>query len=244
MPTAKLPLSVLIVTHRFDERFDQCLESVSWAQEILVASSLTPPSGPRPYKLVVAPPVVNFAAARNGLLAKATQPWVLCLDSDEVLPAGSAALVEKLMSDTSVAGYSMGRRDMFWGRWVTHGEVGQFKQIRMAQKGRIRFSRPVHEEPAIKGQIKRSGLVIDHYPHPTLKEFIDSVTRYSQMEAAFRRSKGQTSGILSLLTYPIGKFLHSYLWLRGWQDGVAGLAYAVVMSIHSYSVRIMTCEKS
>jgi hypothetical protein len=244
-PSTTLPVSVLIVTHRFDERLLECLESTSWARERLILTTTTQPKTtlPRDIQLTRIAHIDDFSQARNSLLARASQDWVLCIDSDEVLPAGSGEQIAKLISERRISGFSMKRRDWFWGRWVRHGEVGQFNQVRLAKRGRIRFSRPVHEVPSISGVVTDSDITLNHYPHPTLSEFLASVTWYASLEAAYRLKRGLQPSYFQMVVFPPGKLFYAFLWWGGWRDGAAGLAYSVMMSIHSILVRIMMLEQ-
>lgn len=223
------PLSVIIITHRQDQRFHQCLATVQFAPEIIV---VTPPG-----------PITDFARERNQALAKATQPWVLFIDSDEVLTPSSITTLNKLTSQTKVKAFWIKREDYFLGQKLKWGEVGSHWQLRLGQRNAIRFSRPIHEQTQVQGTSQKSALVIKHFPHPSIDQFLSKIINYSTQEAEYRYSIQQRFHIWQLML-PFAKFIFNYFLKLGFLDGFRGLTYALIMSIHSLSVRSQLYEKN
>src|SRR5687768_4608513 len=110
----KLPISVIVLTNRADERLRKCLSSVQWASEVLVIDDATGTDwsgweakfGCRVRKQDQ--PLTNFAQARNQAIQKATQPWVFFIDSDEVVTPASVSEIERVIH-TEVDGVEVAR---------------------------------------------------------------------------------------------------------------------------------------
>jgi glycosyltransferase involved in cell wall biosynthesis len=246
----RLPISVLIMTHRVDSLLTEVLQSVAWAAEIIIAD-YTSGTDWQDLKAQFGVQIVkgskekitDFGAARNRLLKEATQPWVLFLDSDEVVQPFPLTQLQVLIAQPQVAAATLRRIDIFHGQPLQHGEVGQVHVTRLARRAAIRFARPVHEVPEIEGQVIASELVIWHYAHDSVTEFLQSVAEYSRLEANSRPLPNVVQLWLEFWWWPLGKFLVNYGLKAGYKDGWRGLAYALLMSIHSLSVRAFLVER-
>lgn len=249
LETSRLPVSVLILTQRQGEIFDQVLNSIHWAAEIIVAdygSHLEWTSYKQQFPLRVikeTSPIIDFAIARNRLLKEATQPWVLFLDSDEVLQPFDLTTFQVLLAQPNVAGATVRRVDMFRGQPLHHGEVGNVHLLRLARKPTIHFERPVHEVAVVEGTVVKSELVLWHYAHPSISDFLRKVGEYARMEAHHRSLPSWPQLWLELWLWPWGKFVVNYLLKSGYKDGWRGLTYALMMTVHSLSVRAFLVER-
>lgn len=245
----RLPVSVLIMTHRIDAVLTQVLESVHWAAEIIVADygnqlEWAPLKKQFPLQVIKETgPITDFAIARNRLLKEAAQPWVLFLDSDEVLQPFDQTQLQLLLSQPQVAAATLQRLDIFKDQPLRHGEVGNVQLIRLARKATIHFERPVHEIPVVTGTVVKSELVLWHYAHPSINQFLQAVGEYARMEAYHRPLPSWFQLWLELWLWPWGKFLVNYLFKAGYKDGWRGLTYALMMTVHSLSVRAFLVER-
>lgn len=232
MKTATVPLTVIILTHRRDGRFKQAVASAAWANEILVADYSKKP------------PISNFAVTRNKLLKQAKNDWVFFLDSDELIEEKSWPHLETLIRDAQLEGVFVRRRDVFHGRLLRFGETGNTWLLRLMRKRAARFSRPVHEVAAVSGKTRRSRITLTHFAHVNITEFLQDITHYAQLEAEYQTDRQLPSFLLGLkiIVYPKGKFFANYFLKLGFLDGWQGLAYAVIMSLHSVFVRVFAYE--
>ena len=195
------------------------------------------------------PGITDFAAARNGELAKAKTParsasstadaggdWVLFLDADETLsPELEAEIASILNLEPSIySAYSIPRLDTFLGRELRHGEPGHTRLVRLARKDFGHWVRPVHEVWQGHGRVGQLQNPLLHRSHPTISAFLDKINRYSTLEAEYRHSQGIKSSLFKIALYPIAKFKWNYLFKLGFLDGVPGTIMAIMMSFHSY----------
>jgi glycosyltransferase involved in cell wall biosynthesis len=198
----------------------------------------------------------DFASQRNYGLEKATGDWVLFIDGDEVVNKELRSEISRFQSDPSsrkntktrdemqkITAFRIKRRDIWWGRELKFGEIRKIRQtglIRLMRKNSGKWAGKVHERFQVKSQkskVKSLKYYINHYPHPTLKEFLSEINFYSTLRAKELLQQGKKTNIMEIILYPFGKFILTYFLKLGFLDGPAGFVYAFMMSFHSFLVR-------
>jgi glycosyltransferase involved in cell wall biosynthesis len=190
----------------------------------------------------------DFAAQRNFGLEKASGEWILFLDADEEVSPDLKEEIKEVIRYASLerddlVGFYIKRRDFFWGREVKFGEVLKVRQkgiLRLIKKGFGQWQGKVHEKFKIENRKLKIGKLknfINHYPHPTIKEFLQEINFYSSLRANELFSQGKKTNILEIIFYPLFKFILNYFIYLGFLDGPPGFVYAFMMSFHSFLVR-------
>lgn len=178
----------------------------------------------------------DFAAQRNFGLSKVKGDWVVFVDSDEVVATELAEEIQKSIT-LKYDGFYMKRRDVLWGKELRHGETNGVRLLRLAKKNAGRWERTVHEVWDVEGTLGELVHPLLHYPHPDVAQFLDSINRYSTLNARVFYSQGKRSNVFEIVAYPVGKFLHNYIWRLGFLDGTPGTIVALMMSFHSFLTR-------
>lgn len=231
-------LSVVIVTLNEEERLRACLESVAWADEIVVVDSesqdKTVQIAREMTDHVFVRPWPGFAAQKNFAIAQASGEWILSLDADEtVSPALRADIERVLRGQGRAAGYAVPRRNVFWGAWVRHGGLYPDWQMRLFQRGRGTFSaRAVHESLAIDGPVERLAGHLEHRSYRDVQDFLARANRYSSLAAEEWLASGRRVRTSDVLTRPLGRFLSMYVARGGFLDGWRGLLLAVLYAYY------------
>jgi glycosyltransferase involved in cell wall biosynthesis len=250
MPTgskAKLPISVIILVHRVDDRLERAIASVQFAEQILLVdqgnqTNTNALKKKFQFEKVTLPaqPVdnFNFAELRNQSLEHATQSWIFFLDSDEVVTPESYQPLANLITNPELNSAYIRRKDIFYGKELKWGEVRNQWLLRIGRKQSLKFLRPVHEVSMPNGNQARSAVTVLHYSHNSIKEFIDKVTFYAKIDAYHRFDYHDTFELWELVLLPPAKLFYNYIVLLGILDGWRGLVYAIVMSLHSLFVRV------
>jgi glycosyltransferase involved in cell wall biosynthesis len=246
--SSKLPLSVIILAHQADERLAAALESVQFAQDVLVvvntSEDLVSPLRTH-YSFQMLPwntPITDFSHVRNTALKQAQHDWVLFLDSDEVVKVDSVSEIAARLQNPTAAAYGVRRSDIFHGRQLDYGEAGQQLLVRMGHKDKMQFTGTVHEVAQIDGAMEPTSIEILHHSHPSISEFISKVSRYSY-QVAQERTTTFPRLLFEILFFPPGKFLYGLFIQGGIADGWHGIVYAFCMSLHSLLVRVYQYEK-
>src|SRR5207245_427872 len=146
-------------------RIRRCLESVRWADEIVVVDQHSADGTPaicREYgaRVVTRDMLAGFGDQKNFALAQATQPWILSLDADEeVTPALRREIETAVASPGEHAGFRMPRLTSYLGRFIRHCGWYPSPVLRLARPGPPRFTEAlVHEEPLVNGPVGDLGV--------------------------------------------------------------------------------------
>lgn len=197
-----VPVSVIVPVKNEGHQLARCLESVRWADEIIVVDSASADDtvavaercGAR---VVQFSPQGCWPKKKNWALEHVPfrHEWVLLLDADEVLQPAAQAEIARLVTaaDPAVRGYWINRRFFFMGRWLRHSYYPNWN-LRLFQHRFGRFERltsgdtesgdvEVHEHVVIDGATARMQAELDHYAFPTIADFVEKHNRYSNWEA-------------------------------------------------------------
>lgn len=178
--------------------------------------------------------ITDFSKVRNHELHGSSTDWVFFLDSDEQLNPGLEQEIAKAIKSTIYSAYYLKRQDMFLGQTLKFGETANVKLIRLARRDFGIWQRPVHESWVGKGRVGELKNPILHHPHKSISNFLAKINKYSTIEAGYRFEKNVHPTLLQVIFYPPAKFLHNYIILQGFRDGVPGLIMAITMSFHSF----------
>lgn len=227
-------LSVAVIALNEEERIRACLESVAWADEIVVvdagSSDKTAAIAREFTDRVLVHPWEGYAAQKNYALAQCRQPWLLSLDADEVVsPALRAEIEAVLERDGPADGYAIPRRNIFLGRPIRHGTWWPDYQLRLFRRGRGAFlSASVHESVRVEGRTDRLVAPLIHQSYRGIEEFVVRANRYSTLAARELAAQGRGGSLGDLLLRPAWRFVSMYVLHRGFLDGWRGLLLAVL----------------
>jgi glycosyltransferase involved in cell wall biosynthesis len=234
-------LSVTIITRDEEAQIGHCLESVRWADEIIVVDT---GSVDRTLEIchkytasVYSRAWKGYVPAKNAALGHATGDWILSLDADERVSDGLRAEIARLLQqapDMVADGYAVPRRNYLWGRWLRHGGLYPDYQIRLFKRAKGRFkTQRVHESIAINGRIEWLQHPIEHHSYQGIGDVIQRLDRYSELAALDLHDQGRPFRWPALVMRPAGRFLRNYVLKQGFRDGIPGLIMAVS---YAYSV--------
>ncbi len=245
-------LSVVILTHNNDDTVTSCLDSITFADEIIIVDDNSTDStqesvnhwqhhnSRQTVRYVTHPLDNNFSVQRNFGLQHASGDWVLFIDADEVVPIDLGQEIRQIIQNSINAcdGYYLNRYDIFLGKQLKHGETAHVKLLRLAKRRAGTWKGTVHEVwdiPGNKGLLKRALL---HKRPISISEFLNRINWYSSIRAIELYNEKVKEPLVKLFFFPIGKFLNNYIIKGGFRDGFPGLAVAWIMSWHSLLVRI------
>ncbi|MDO8452569.1 MAG: glycosyltransferase family 2 protein [bacterium] len=239
-------ISVVVLTKNEEKNIEECVKSLKWCDEIIVIDDFSKDRtvdiahklGAKVYQRKLAE---DFASQRNFGLDKANGEWALFIDADERVNKWLRKDINNFLNNQTpfnskdIKGFYIRREDVMWNRILEHGESGSSKFVRLGRKGSGKWKRRVHEVWDIKGKIHPHPLdPIEHYPHPTLREFISDIEKYSTLHAEENYKEGKRSNLFKIIWYPKLKFFQNYFLKFGFLDGPQGFIVAMVMSFHSY----------
>jgi glycosyltransferase involved in cell wall biosynthesis len=225
-------LSVIIIALNQEANIGPCLESASFADEIVVVDT---GSTDRTVELarnygarVVAASWQGFARTKNFALDQARGEWVFSLDTDERVPeALRAEILALVRANGPVNGYRAPRRNYFGGRWIKR--LGWYPDytLRLWRRGRGRFGdREVHEEVEVAGPVGTLQNPLDHYSYSNLEEYAARQDRYARLAAREMAKSGRRVRPGELAWRPFFTFLNLFFLKKGFLEGSLGLALA------------------
>lgn len=238
-------LSVTLVTLNEETRLRRALESVAWADEIVVVDAESQDKTVQIAReftdRVFVRPWPGFAAQKNYALDEARGAWVLSLDADEEV---SAELYRDIQATIDAAdacdGYAVPRRNLFLGQWIRHGGLYPDWQMRLFRRTRGRFvDRDVHESVRVEGRRGRLAGHLVHRSYSGVADFFERAHRYSTLAAAEQVRQGGRTRARELVLRPLARFVSMYVLQRGFLDGRNGLLLAV---LYAYYVFMRTAK--
>lgn len=223
------PLTVLIPTFNEERNLPGCLESVRWADEILVVDSYSTDRTLeicRSYGVrVLKHPYENSAAQKNWAIPQAAHEWVLVVDADErVTPELRAEIETVVANETDAApGYWIRRRNFFLGKEIGHCGWQRDRVLRLFRKSQGRYERRwVHAEVQLSAVGRLHGALC-HYSYRTLRDYLVKAERYASWGARDLYEAGRHTGPAGILGRALFKALKMYVLQRGFLDGAHGL---------------------
>ncbi len=223
------PISVTIVAHNEAERIGACIDSVSWADEIIVVDAGSTDGTQEICRkrgaLLIRHPWEGYAAQKNFAISKASHSWILSLDADECVSPGLAEEILSVLSDDAPAeGYRVPRKNIFFGRWLRHGDLWPDYQLRLFRRDAGAFNeKSVHESVVVKGRMGAFSSSLEHYSYDSLFDFFQRQVKYARLSAEDLFSRGVQPGIADFVIRPLWRFFKSYVLKMGLLDGVNGL---------------------
>jgi glycosyltransferase involved in cell wall biosynthesis len=226
-------LSVILITKNEAANIRACVESVAWADEIIVVDSGSTDDTVAICKQLGAQVHVHdwpgFGVQKNRALGYATKDWVLSLDADErVTPELRAEIENILRSEQKVDSYFVPRLSNYCGRFMRHSGWYPDLLLRLFLRGKARFSDDlVHERLIVEGETdKLQGLLL-HYAFDDLEEVLHKVNQYSSAGAQMMQRRGRQASLTGAVLRGIWSFIRTYVLRGGFLDGREGFMLAV-----------------
>jgi glycosyltransferase involved in cell wall biosynthesis len=228
-------LSVYIIAFNEEQKITKALESVTWADEIVVADSFSTDNTARIAEeygaKVIQVPFEGFGHLRNTAIAACSHEWIFSLDSDErCTKAAQKEILSIINSDPDIDAYYVPRRNYFMGRWIRHsGFYPDFRQPQLFKKGALKFKNDaVHERYEVISD-KPCGYLksfINQVPYRNLEEIIHKANRYSTLGAQKLSKAGKRPGMMKALLHGFWAAFTIYVLKLGFLDGWPGFVIA------------------
>ncbi|MBI3088501.1 MAG: glycosyltransferase [Candidatus Omnitrophica bacterium] len=230
-------LSAVILTKNEEARVARCLESIRWADEIIVVDGLSTDRTAeicRRYgaRVIPHPFSGDFGLERNVGNDMASGEWILQLDADDVVSPSLRADIERILRDGSPhAAYKFRRKSWFLGHAMRHGGWYHYYP-HLFRRGQAHFEGRVHHLLRTEGPMGALEGVLEHYPFDRIEQFVARHNRYTAIEAQEMLEK---DGLLDarLVRYhltrrPLKLFWKIYVKKQGFREGWHGLVFSIL----------------
>lgn len=230
-----VPVTVVIAARDEARNIRECVESVRWADEIIVAERgstddtalLAAKSG----AVVMDAPAATIGAQRNIAIAAARNAWILVVDADErATPELESAVAMAVASGALFDGYRVPRRNFFLGREIRHGGWGRERDrpLRLFRNTLRYGDSRVHESVTVTGPVGTLGQPLLHFTYASLEQYFEKFVRYSAWWAEQSWERGRRASAADVVWRPPARFVTMYLLRGGWRDGAHGAVLAAL----------------
>jgi len=233
-------LTALIPTYNEEATLRACLESVRFADEILVVDSFSTDGtlsiarefGAR----ILQHEYVYSARQKNWAIPRATHPWVLLVDADErVTPALRSEIETLLEQGPGHDGYWIRRLNHFLGRPIRHCGWGSDTVVRLFRRDAARYQdRKVHAEIDLPGPLPVLGHPLEHHTFRSFGQYWRKLELYSEWGASQLHMEGRRAGPLDVFGRPVTRFLKMYVLRLGFLEGMHGLVLSMLAAFSVY----------
>lgn len=236
-----MPLSVAIITKNEEKRISKCLESISFADEILVVDSGSSDNTVAVVKSfgckVLLKPWQGYAKQKQFAVDNCANNWVLILDADERIPPQTADGIHKIIDQPKqkFSSYSFHRKNFFHNRWIRHCGWWPDRIVRLVDRRKGHFSNHlVHESWISEGEVKELDFVIEHFSFETYSDLIHKMEIYSSLAALEMYRNGKAIKWYSPITHGLWMFIRTYVLELGMLEGFDGFIISTLNSGGSF----------
>jgi len=247
-------LSIVVITLNEAHNIRDCLESVRWADEIIVVDSGSTDGTQeicREYtENVFVMDWPGFGMQKNRALEKASGQWVLSIDADERVTKKLRDEIQRRISpDTSertasnnVVAFSIPRLSNYCGRFLRHGGWWPDRVVRLFLRSKAYFDdAPIHERLLVDGKVGKIKSHLLHYTFRDLNQVLDTVNRYSTAGAQMKCEQGKQGGLTKAVSHGVWMFFRTYVFKAGFLDGREGFMLAVSNAEGAYYKYLKLC---
>lgn len=225
-----LPISVCMLVRDEEQNLQKSLPPLTGFAEILVLDSgskdrsveLCEKAGATVFK----ESWEGFGKTRKKLFKKATQPWILWLDADEVVtPELLASMRELLSREPACAAYKINRMVFFQGRWIRHGEWFPDWTVRLFRSNCWDMQeRAIHETLMIEGRVGKLEGVLEHYSFKDIEDVYRREASYARLWAQEHSGRSVSLPVIGLRA--CWSFVRALVLKKGFMDGWIGVQVA------------------
>lgn len=227
-------LSVIIISKNEEANIKRCLESVSWADELVVLDSGSTDSTvaiAQAYteNVYTSEDWYGYGIQKQRALNLATGDWILNLDADESISEHLHTAIEEAMESDEADAYRIPISMNFYGKPLRYSSSPR-RHIRLFKREGARYSDDIVHEKIILpegARISKLSLPIMHHSFRDVSHALYKINRYTSYSAKVRSQKGDPPGIMKILFSTAWMFFRCFYLQRGFLDGTAGFLLAI-----------------
>jgi len=233
-------LSVLVTTFNVEDVIRDCLESVKWADDILVVDSFSTDGTleiVREYTdCIVQHEYLNAASQRNWAFSQMRGDWVLVLDADECVTPRLQARIRRILAEgTECDGFDIKRMTIFFGKLIRHCGWHRQYVVRLWRNGKARYEdRQVHPRAIVDGKVARIQECLLHDTYRCFEHYLEKFGRYTSWAASELHKTGRRATWVNLALRPLWRFFRMFVFHHGFLDGKHGLILCTLAAFNVF----------
>jgi glycosyltransferase involved in cell wall biosynthesis len=230
-------ISVIVLTKNEEEVIANCLNSVSFCDEVVVIDSMstdkTVEIAKRMNAKVYESSFAEFSQMRNFGKEKSSGEWILYIDADELVTGQLQDEIKEIIKSGGKDAYILLRKNYYLGNfaWPKLDRMPRlFKKTAL-----LRWEGKLHETPIVKGDVGILHSHLLHYTHRNLAYMLEKTNVWSETEARLRFDAHHPCMVW--WRFPrvmMTAFLNSYIGQSGWKMGTAGLVESIYQSFSMF----------
>ena len=230
-------VTALLPVFNEEDKIIDCLESIKWADEILVVDSF---STDRTVEIarnygarIIQHEYINSAKQKNWAIPQCSNEWVLQIDADERLDSDLQKEIRQIMlvGTEGFDGFIGPTKNHMFGKWIKTMDVYPGERLRLFRRDKGRFEdKEVDARVIVSG---KTGILKNHvlqFGMENISQKIKPLDRDSRYEADEREKRGRNYSFLGSIIRPLGVFIYYYVFKLGFLDGMRGLILSVYRS--------------
>lgn len=245
MQEKKYPLSVVTMTRNSADKIRDCLESVTWCDDLVIVDDFS-----RDQTLQIVKEYTdriyqrkweNEGEQRNFAYSQARNEYILSLDSDErVTPKLKEELIQLIGQGFRYNGYNIPHRNYMGNTWIRHGGWYPHRKLKLFKKIEFRYAEEEYHPPAImEGERGDLNGEIIHLAYKNFSDMVRKIDHQTNFEARkWHRDKRKIS-FARALRKASDRFIKAYILKQGFRDGVLGF----MMAFFSGFYQVLTYAK-
>lgn len=245
-------LSVVVVTKDEEDNIRACLESIKWADEIIVVDV-----GSKDRTMEISKEYTDKVFTReNGLdkiglaeitknygIDRATGDWIMVMDADEIMTDELKEEIGEILNkdNTEYDGYLVLRKNHFLDKWMKHGGWWEYAQnIELFRKGKGRFPELPHMALRVEGKVGYLKNAVIHNCGKNITEWLGKINLYTTLDVKEREFKSSKAHIF---LFPIASFVRCFVLKQGFRDGFHGFIAAIFTAFYTFVKYVKLWEK-
>lgn len=242
-------ISASIITKNEEVNIAECLELLSWVDEIVVLDS---GSSDRTVEIarhytdkVFVEEWRGQGAQKNRALELAKGPWIISIDADERVPPELAGEMREAIISPRLNAYAVRRKNIYRGRWIRHGGWWPDWVTRLFKKGEAYFNdRVIHDSLQVQGAMGRLSHPLIHYSFRSAEDFLTRAHWYAIHQATEMYNEGKEASLWTAISHAAFSLGQAYFLRWGFLDGAPGTLIAVSNAVGVFYRYMMLRELS
>lgn len=232
-------LSAVVITLNAGRQLEACLQSVAFADEIVIVDSGsqddTKAIAERYRARVIHQDWLGYGKQKQFAVAQATSRWVLCVDADERVSDPLRAAIQTELAAPTFHAYRMARCNRFMGHWLRHGEGYPDWSLRLFDREHAKWSDDaIHEKVVAHGSVGTLRGDLMHESETGIADYLNKQNQYTSLQAQNLFQQGKRASCAKLLFNPLMRFIKFYLLRQGFRDGLPGLVHVSIGCMNTF----------
>ena len=236
-------LTAIVPVYNEEQNIDECLQKLTWVDEILVVDSGSSDDTVRIARRytdrILQHDYINSAAQKNWTIPQARYDWVLIVDADERVTDNLRNEIQKILEEEggpAYDGYRIKRQTHFWGKPIHYCGWQKDRVLRLFNRHKGRYQeKEVHADVVIQGKTGDIGSLLIHFTYRDFRHYFSKFQRYTDWGAMELRKHGKRARWYHLLLHPLFRFFRMYVVQLGFLDGLHGLVLCMLAAFSVFT---------